>query len=185
MKTINSIVLIILISLVLCVDTSALTMEVASDVTQTALWGEVTNFSLDGVMSEVTEVRLTAHIDIIELPTIYNYELNETLPWYVALSSIIWINSSRVLVSASQTFPPDSNGEYYVDIVFDGGSGYEFMTEVPEIQLLTFFDALLPGDPNWQIETYGEIYIDYIIVEIDGVLPTTQTSFGGMKALFR
>ncbi len=186
MKTINSIILVILISLVLCADTSALTLEIVSDVTQNALWGEYIYFSLDGVMSEVTEVRLIAHIDVIELPTIYNPWLEETLPWSFYLSSRIESGSARIQrLLAMHSFEPDSHGEYYVDIPFDAVPSYEFMTEVQELQVYTSLYCPVPGDYNWEVVTYGEIYIDYITVEIDGVLPTTQTSFGGMKALFR
>ncbi|MBT4292739.1 hypothetical protein HOD41_08610 [bacterium] len=122
----------------------------------------------------------------MKLREVHNDELNMTLPWGFRLFS--WIEehpqSTEPYITASQNFHSTSSGDYYIDITFDSNQGCGFMADSEELALKVQF-LWNNRPPGWNFITYGEIYIDYFTLEINGVLPTTQTSFGGVKMLFR
>jgi len=165
------------------IDAFALTLDVISDVTVDTQWIDYYYFSLNEVLSEVTEVRLVAHVNIAEVPAIHSDDLNMTLPWGFSLYCVI-DGDSWESIGTEQYFHSTSSGDYYVDIIFNGNEGYGFMLDSEELRLISGF-LPLSRPPGWNFITHGEIYIDYFTLEINGVLPTDETSMGRLKLLFR
>ncbi|MCP4144001.1 MAG: hypothetical protein GY752_01810 [bacterium] len=174
---------ILILLAVMTINASALTIDVISDVTVDTNWTNDFYFSLNEVMSEVTEVRLVAHINVIEVPTIHSDDLNMTLPWgfrlYCEIDGDYWEN-----IWTRQIFHSTSSGDYYIDIIFEGNHGNEFMIDSDELRLRSEF-LPLNGIPGWEFISCGEIYIDYFTLEVNGVLPTVDMSMGRLKLLFR
>ena len=175
----------LMLSLSFVAVTNATTVEVMSDVTIYTSFGSGHEyFSLDGVMSEVTDVSVIAHIYVMNLPTIINPETGEVLQCGIKLGCGI----SREITpypAIGESVEFYSLGEMYVEIAMSGYWGYDFMTLGYVLDAGVRFSRISPYVNGWYSYDVGEIYVDYIEFVIDGVLPTTQTSFGGVKMLFR
>jgi len=163
----------------------ATTVEVLSDVTIYTSSGYGHEFfSLDGVMSEVTDVRVVTHINVIHLPTIINPETGEVLQCGIKLGCGISREVSPYpAIGESVEFY--SLGEMSVDMEMSGYWGYDFMTLGYVLDASVRFSSVSPYVNGWYPYDVGEVYVDHIDFVVDGVLPTEQTSFGGVKMLFR
>ncbi len=184
MKFVIKIITILMLSLSSVAVANALTVEVLSEVTRYTSSGDHEYFGLDGIMSEVTDVRVIAHINVISLPTIINPETGEVVQCAIELFyNIDREVSSYPAVGEREVF--DSVGEKYLSVTMSGPWGYDCMTLGYVLDATVRFTSIPPYVNGWYTYDVGEIYVDHIELVIDGVLPTEQTSFGGMKMLFR
>ncbi len=187
MKFVKIIITMLMLSLSFVAVANAITVEMLSDVTMYAPFGNGHEyFSLDGVMSEVTDVSVIAHIYVIHLPTLMDPEIGEVIQCGIRLGCRIAMEvPSYPYPSINESVELYSLGEMHVDTAMYAYLGYDFMTLGDVLDASVGFTPIPPYPAGWYTIDVGEVYVDYIEFVIDGVLPTTQTSFGGVKMLFR